>query len=74
MGWCVWRVCDHSASCDRLPDGPSSNPNISGPQATKNPQLAFKKSTQGYQNKQVGCQQPSEGSETLQILGLKEEG
>ena len=66
----VLKICNHSASlasasCDRLSNGSSSNPNVSGPPTTNNPQPVFKKSAQSCQSKQVSCQQPSEGSETL---------
>lgn len=68
--WGMLKICDHStslasASRDGLSNGNSGNTNVSGPQTTNNPQPAFKKSAQGYQSKQVSCQQPSEGFETL---------
>lgn len=72
---CMQKICDRSFSLaspsrDRVSNGNSGNPNVSGPQTTNGVQPAFKKSAQGYQNTQVRCQQSSEGSETLKILGV----
>ena len=67
---CTLKICGPSASlASASPEGRSNghpgNANVSAPQATNSPQPALKKSAQGYENKQVSCQQLAEGSETL---------